>query len=136
MSMSVHRGVVTLSGRVDSRQDRQLAHDIAHDIEGFRSVSYRRLYAGPRSARSEPRHGVGGDCSRMTGGRMQLKVWKHSGPTNGGAHVVIPITKATAMLSAMPIDSTVKTGGAPAAYSTSSTERKKRGQAGMYCGRT
>lgn len=46
VSVSVHHGVVTLSGQVDSRQDRQLAHDIAHDIDGVRSVRYRRLYAG------------------------------------------------------------------------------------------
>ena len=47
----VRRGVVTLSGQVESQQDRRLAHDVAHEIDGVSSVGYRRLYVAQYAQR-------------------------------------------------------------------------------------
>lgn len=49
--VAVRNGVVTLSGQVESQQDRRLAHDVAHEIDGVRSVGYRRLYVAQYAQR-------------------------------------------------------------------------------------
>ncbi len=42
--VSVRRGRVVLSGTVVDPEARTLAHDIAHEVPGVRSVSYARLH--------------------------------------------------------------------------------------------
>lgn len=42
--VSVRRGRVVMSGTVADRETRELAHDVAHEVPGVRSVSFARLY--------------------------------------------------------------------------------------------
>ena len=44
IEVTVRRGRVVLSGTVGDREARQIAHDVAHDVPGVRSVSLARLH--------------------------------------------------------------------------------------------
>lgn len=48
IGVSVHHGRVVLSGSVPDSRTRRIAHDVAHDVPGVRSVTMSRLYAGYR----------------------------------------------------------------------------------------
>ena len=48
IAVTVHHGRVVLSGSVPDSRTRRIAHEVAHDVPGVRSVTMSRLYAGYR----------------------------------------------------------------------------------------
>ena len=48
IAVTVHHGRVVLSGSVPDSRSRRIAHEVAHDVPGVRSVTMSRLYAGYR----------------------------------------------------------------------------------------